>query len=207
MFTTEARSRKKVQCFKVQCSMAGSETLDIGHWKIWSLLFLGCLLVLLAGCLGNPYQFGNRSLFPAGIETVYVPVFASVSLRRDLGERLTEAVVKEIERRTPFKVVSDPNADSVLIGRIVGENKHLTFEALTGDPRESEIHLQVRISWTDQRGNPLRKCPPVAVPADCVNIDSATTLVPEVGQSVATAQQKSIQRLAEQIVSLMEAPW
>jgi len=31
--------------------------------------------------------------------------------------------------------------------------------------------------------------------------------VPEVGQSVETAQQEAIQRIATQIVSLMEKPW
>ena len=59
----------------------------------------GSLLVLLrfAGCAG--YQIGNQSLFPQEIHTVYVPVFKSNSFRRNLGERLTEAVVKEIEEK------------------------------------------------------------------------------------------------------------
>jgi hypothetical protein len=165
------------------------------------------LLLLLAGCLGNPYRFGNQSLYPTGIETVYVPVFESSSFRRDLGERLTEAVVKEIERRTPYKVVSNPGADTILRGRIINETKRVLVQTRTGDPRESEINLQVQVSWLDQRGNPLRNGPPIPMPADLVNIGAANKLVPEVGQSVATSQQQSINRLAEQIVSLMEAPW
>ncbi len=170
-------------------------------------ILLGLLLAPLAGCLGNPYRFGNQSLFPPGIETVYVPVFKSSSFRRDLGERLTEAVVKEIERRTPYKVVGNPHADTVLTGRIVGETKHLLVETLTGDPRDTEVHLQVEVSWTDLRGNPIRRCPPVPVPANCASFGGTSESVPEVGQSTATAQQQAIQRLAEQIVSLMEAPW
>ena len=82
----------------------------------------GFLLPLLfCGCAG--YQIGNQSLYPLEIHTVYVPMFQSNSFRRNLGERLTEAVVKEIEKRTPYKVVSDPNADSVLTGRIVAETR------------------------------------------------------------------------------------
>ena len=175
-----------------------------------SLLAVICGLVLLpalAGCMPHAYQFGNQSLFPPGIETVYVPVFESASFRRDLGERLTEAVVKEIERRTPYKVVSNPNADTILRGRIVGETKRLLVQTRPGDPRESEINLKVQVSWLDQRGNPLRNGPPIPLPADLVHFGVANDLVPEVGQSVATAQQKAINRLAEQIVSLMEAPW
>ena len=60
------------------------------------------LLAGLGGCAG--YQFGSQSLFNTpDIETVHVPVFQSSSFRRDLGEQLTEAVVKEIEKRTPVQ--------------------------------------------------------------------------------------------------------
>jgi hypothetical protein len=167
---------------------------------------LGSLL-LLTGCLGN-YQFGARTLFPEGIETVYVPVFDSVSYRRDLGEELTEAVVKEIERRSNFKVVSSPaTADTVLVGKIIGENKKLLFEIPTGDPREMEVNLAVQVSWTDQRGRPVRDIPTLPVPGAAVNVSASNNLVPEVGQSVTTAHQAAIQRLAAQIVSLMEKPW
>jgi len=42
--------------------------------------------------------------------------------------------------------------------------------------------------------------------ADCV-LDGAGDVVPEVGQSIATAQQEAISRVAQQIVGLMEKPW
>ena len=108
-----------------------------GGWR-WPRAAL--LLASLAGCLGN-YQFGARTLFPEGIETVYVPVFDSSSYRRELGEELTEAVIKEIEHRSYYKVVSSPSADTVLTGTITGETKHLLFETLTGDPREDGSEL------------------------------------------------------------------
>ena len=43
-------------------------------------------------------------------------MFQSDSYRRGLAEQLTEAVCKEIEKRTNYKVVNNPNADSVLSG-------------------------------------------------------------------------------------------
>ncbi len=161
----------------------------------------------MAGCLPARYQFGARTLFPEGYDTVYVPVFASNSYRRDLAEELTEAVIKEIERRTDYKVVSSPSADTVLTGTITSETKHLLFDTLNSDPREEEVNLQVKVSWVDRRKCPVRDIPPVPVPAAAVDIGAASSLVPEVGQSVATSHQRAIQRLAEQIVSLMEKPW
>jgi hypothetical protein len=166
------------------------------------------LLASLAGCLDlGKYQFGSRTFFPEGIETVYVPVFDSSSYRRELGEELTEEVVKEIERRSHYKVVSSPSADTVLIGKITSEGKHLLFETLQGDPRDMELNLQVRVSWVDRRGSPVREIPLVPVPQAAVDISAANNMVPEVGQSVATSHQRAIQRLAQQIVSLMEKPW
>ncbi|MBI3461837.1 MAG: hypothetical protein HY000_02090, partial [Planctomycetes bacterium] len=68
--------------------------------------------LLTLGCAG--YRIGSRSLYPPDICTVYVPVFESASFRRNLGERLTEAVCKQIEDATPYKLVNGPEADSIL---------------------------------------------------------------------------------------------
>lgn len=157
------------------------------------------------GCAG--YQIGNRGLFPADIQTVHVPMFESDSLRRHLGERLTEAVCKEIERRTPYKLANNDNADSVLTGRIVGDRKNVLVNTLSGDPRELQVGLQVQVTWVDRRGSLLRDEATIPLPPEVTDISASANLVPEVGQSVATAQQEAIRRIAQQIVNLMETPW
>ncbi len=163
------------------------------------------LLVSLTGCAA--YQIGNQSLYPQDIRTVYVPMFQSNSFRRNLGERLTEAVVKRIETVTPYKVVSDSTADSVLTGRLISENKQVLVPTLTGDAREVQVNMQVQVSWVDRRGQMLRDCPTIPLPDELVDIAGTGNLVPEVGQSIATAQQQAIDRLAVQIVGMMEKPW
>ncbi len=176
--------------------------------RLAAALAAALLPALLAGCLGlSNYQFGARTMFPPGVETVYVPVFECKSYRRELGVELTEAVIKEIERRTPFKVVPSTSADTILTGTITTETKHLLFESLTGDPREMEVSLAVKVSWTYQRGGEVQAIPPVPVPEAVVNVSAANGVVPEVGHSIATSHQAAIKRLAEQIVSLMEKPW
>lgn len=163
------------------------------------------MLLLLGGCAA--YQIGNQSLYPADIRTVYVPMFDSNSFRRGLGERLTEAVVKEIEAKTPYKVVADPNADSVLSGCIVAERKSVLVPSLSGDAREVQVGMSVAVSWIDRKGRMLREATNVPMPEEIVNVSGTGDIVPEVGQSVATAQQQAICRMAEQIVGLMEQPW
>ena len=162
------------------------------------------LVGLFAGCA--TYQIGNRSLYPQDVHTVYVPIFDSDSFRRNLGERLTEAVMKEIENKTPYKVVSTSNADSILSGRIVGETKRVVAENRYDDPRQLDVNLRIEVSWIDRSGGILYDgC--VTLPPELTTVSASATFLPEYGQSVATAHQQAIQRVSEQIVGMMEAPW
>jgi hypothetical protein len=165
----------------------------------------GGLLTAVSGCVG--YQVGNWTLYPNHIRTVYVPIFESSSFRRNLGERLTEAVIKEIEAKTPYKVVGTPNADSVLAGRIVGEGKRVVVENRFDEPRKEEVDLHVQVRWVDHRGSVIRQMDAIPLPPEFSMVGATAVVVPEVGQSIATAHQQAIQRLAEQIVGMMETPW
>jgi hypothetical protein len=168
-------------------------------------LTLAILAISSYGCAA--YHLGNQSLYPSEVHTVYVPLVESNSLRRDLGERLTEAIVKEIEQTTPYKVVSSGRADSVLTARLVSEGKRVLVPSLTGNAEEIQASMNVQVSWVDRHGRQLRDNKIVPLPSEITNVTGTSNLVPEVGQSVATAQQEAICRVAQQIVGLMEKPW
>jgi hypothetical protein len=157
------------------------------------------------GCA--PYRIGTDSLYSCNIRTVYVPVFESNSFRRGLGERLTEAVQKEIERRTPYKVVGSPNADSILTGRILTEAKGVSVEVATDEPRELQYYFTLQLDWKDKDGVELQPMQPIPVPSSLVTVFNNNAFYPELGQSITTAQQETIDQLARQIVGFMEAPW
>jgi hypothetical protein len=161
--------------------------------------------LILTGCMG--YQVGAGSLYAPDITTVYVPMIDSDSYRRDLGERLTEAVVKEIELKTPYKVVSTPDADSILSARLITDTRRTLIENAFDDPRLSETELRAEVTWLNRRRLPIVPMQAVPIPPQLVEISQTSTLIPESGQSVATSQQQAIERLAQQIVSTMEAPW
>lgn len=167
-----------------------------------------CLMALAGGCAG--YRFGNNTLYAPNVRTVYVPLIQSDSFRTtpsiDLGERLTEAVCKEIEKRTPFKVVGDPAADSVLTARIVADTKRMVVESPTDQSRMVEMNFQVLVTWAD-RGGSVLATGGVPLPAASVDVGQPAMLVPEFGRSVASTQQEMIQKMAQQIVGLMEEPW
>jgi len=169
-------------------------------------LLLSCLLFLqAAGCAS--YRMGSASLYAPDVTTVYVPMIESDSYRRDLGERLTETVVKEIELKTPFKVVGTPDADSILSARLLGDTKRVIIENRNDDPRSVEIGRAVEVTWLNRRREPIRMSRTIELPPELMSIGQTATLIPEVGQSTVTAGQQAIERLAQQIVSTMEEPW
>ena len=174
------------------------------------LVFNIAVIVLLAsmgGCAS--YQVGNQTLYPSHIKTVHVPVFESLSFRRNLGEQLSEAVVKEIETKTPYKVVgSAADADSVLTCNIINDTKNMIVQDWYNDPRQMQMVMQVQVTWVDRKGNVLRESEPIVIsPATSTQVTATSILTAETGQSVATAQQEAIARAAEQIVGMMETPW
>jgi hypothetical protein len=161
--------------------------------------------VCSAGCAA--YQFGADAIFPSNIRTVYLPVVRNNTYRLDMGVRLTEALVREIERRTPYKVTGDPNADTTLTCTIIGESKVVLTEKDTDDPRALDANIAVKAKWTGRNGQLLMNNRLVPAEDPEIYFDQNARFVPEAGQSIATADQRVIENLAERIVSQMEMRW
>lgn len=173
------------------------------RWAIFGMCCAGLLVVLqTVGCAG--YQVGSQSLFSPQFRTVHVSQFQSDTLRRGLGEWLTEAVVKEIEAQTPYKVVSQASADTMLSGRIISANKRVLAETINDDPRNLEFELYVEVRWIDRNGNLLMQQAPIPIPRSAVAISESGSFIPEAGQSRTSVQLRDIRRLAKQIVGQME---
>ncbi len=171
-----------------------------------SRFFLLVLIALIApGCAG--YQLGSRSLYRPDIRTIHVPVVESDSYRRYLGERLTEALVKQIELNSPYKVVGAAEADSILTCRIVSESKRVLSEDRFDQARDVEADFFVQVSWVDRRGDLIMSHNDVPVQPLLLNISQTANFVPEGGQSLATAHKEAIDRLADQIRGQMELAW
>jgi len=156
------------------------------------------------------------------IRTVYVPIFKNTTFTRGLEFDLTRAVVREIEAKTPYKVAAcREQADSELIGTITARNKLLINYNQLGEVREVQNTVTVELVWRDLRpghaGEILSK--PAAGPSGdplvvkegqntpTFVVQSQANFIPEIGQSAATGLQENVNRLAVQIVSMMEKPW
>jgi hypothetical protein len=167
---------------------------------------LSLVSLMASGCAG--WRIGQQTLYRPDIRTVYVPPVESGSFRRNLGERLTEALVREIELKSTYKVAADPDADSILRCSIITESKRVITETKFDDPRDLDLNFFVQVSWTDRGGDLIQGgSRNVPLPPVVVNVGESANFVPEGGQSLATAQQEAFERIAQQIVGMMEMPW
>jgi len=166
---------------------------------------IGLIACFQVGCAA--YRFGSASMFRPGIRTVHVPVVRNDTFRHDLGVRLSEALVKEIESRTPYKVTGDPSADSTLTCRVVNQTKVVLSEANTDDPRALDAAISVRANWTSRGGELLMQNSVIPIDDLAITFAQDSRFVPEAGQSIDTATQKAIDQLASRIVSQMEIRW
>ena len=166
-------------------------------FKTFALLISLAILPTL-GCAG--YHLGNQYLYNSSIRTVNVMMFESDSDRRFLGQRLTEAVVKEIELNTPLTITDPQIADSFVRGRLVRDTKNVVGENINDEPRTLSVRWLVEVDWVDRAGVPLMQ-------KQTVRINRDAEFVPEGGQSLSTAQQRIIEQVARDVISQMQLPW
>ena len=168
--------------------------------------------------------YTTRPPYDIGIRTVRVPIFKNVTMHRGIEFDITEAVIREIEAKTPFKVVQGcVDADTELIGTVVGVNKGVVNLNQLGETRAAETTLSVELVWRDLRpgrggdvlsqplpGRPGDPLPPpvIRAPAPPVLVQAISDdFIPELGSSITTARKQMVDRLAIKIVSMMEKPW
>jgi hypothetical protein len=172
-------------------------------------IVLGLIVLAMAasstGCAS--YQFGNRCLYRPDIRTVHVPIVQSDSFRRNLGERLTEQICKQVELKTPYKLTDADSADSILTARIVSESKRVLATNGLDEARDIETDFFVQVRWVDRRGDLIMSHTDVPVQPLLINVSQATNFVPEGGQSLVTSHEEALLRLADQIVGQLEMPW
>lgn len=163
-------------------------------------LRLGVLAALSLALVSCGYS--HKELFPTEYQSVSLPIFENRTFFRGIENDLTEALVKEIELRTPYKVVSAGSAGTALEGTVTRVDQDMLSRRRRGGvPQELEITIAVDFTWKDLRtGQVIR---------ERRNFESVARYVPTspVGQPYEIAQHLAVERLAEDIVSTMQADW
>lgn len=161
------------------------------------LRLIALSLAAEAGC-----GYSVRAPYDTSIRTVYVPLFRSLTFRREIQLQLTELVQKEIEKRTPYKVVGTlEEGDTILEGTINFADKNTVVENPFNLPRQLSVTIQASVNWVHNPPLDYEKARQPTVVAETVNFE------PEIGESAMVAYYRANQNLATQIVDMMEVAW
>lgn len=116
-------------------------------------VLVALLFTLLGGCASDPtagYAFGQT--FRSDVTSVAIPIFENESFERNVEFELTDALVKEIESRTPYKVMTATRADTILIGRISKVQRDVISRSPTSGLNEEVVYrVYVDFEWSDLR--------------------------------------------------------
>ena len=117
-----------------------------------SLLMLA-LSMALAACSSDPTKgYSFESAHDTTIRTVAVPIFSNDTFHHGVELTLTEDIIKQIQRQTPWRVTSSENADAVLTGSIKGVNlRSLSTRTGSGFVQEMAVQITVDFEFVDNR--------------------------------------------------------
>lgn len=101
------------------------------------------------------HEVGHSNALPPTIHTIAIPAFASRSQTFRIEQLLTDAVVREFNSRTQFKVIHDTHqdADAVLKGTVLSATAApLAYDAQTGRAVSALVTVSVQVTLTDSNG-------------------------------------------------------
>lgn len=234
-----------------------------------ALLALASCALLGSGCAWDGHfevlGYSTKPNYDTRFQTIRIPVcknrtYWTVTPVPGMEMDLTRALIREVQTKTPYRVVQE-NADTELLCTIVGFQKNLLNYTQFNTVREAETVLTVEVIWRDLRtGEILLKrarrpgelvdpempqallatadsllppgSKPPAIPAvptlpgagpvgegdeilDPITRKAAKPILlrstahfrPELGESITTALQKNMDRMAVLVVSAMEPGW
>jgi len=161
-----------------------------------------CIAVCM-GCESDPtVGYSSSSLYPQQYQSVAVPIFQNTTMTRDMEFMLTDALVKEIQVRSPYRVVDKQVADTLLTGTITSVDlRTLSQSQTTGLDNEVLVRVVVDFEWLNQRsGNRI---------VGRRNFSSSAVFIPSRPSSepIEMGQFAVVQQLASDIVDQMQASW
>ena len=167
------------------------------------LLLVSIGILLLCNCVNNPSKgYSSKSLYSTQFQSVAVPIFENRTMSRNMEFMLTDAVIKQIQSRTPYRIMDETYADTLLIGTIRDVKLRLLNQSrTTGLDNEMLMQVTIDFEWLnlDTGGRIVSK---QNFACDALFIPSRPSSEPlEMGQFAV------VQQLAGDIVDQMQAAW
>ncbi len=161
------------------------------------------MLAVVAGCSDNPQDgYSFATTHRTDVTSIAVPMFGNNTQTYGLEQELTAAVVSELRRTTPYKILDVDAAQTQLTGTITDSKlRKLSTARDTGLSETLAVELTVEFSWKNTRTG--------KVLVARRNFVSSESFTPSrgVGERIEVGQNASISKLARDIVAEMRSGW
>ena len=170
-----------------------------------SRLVVACLLAgaVPCACSSDPTQgYSFHSSHDKGISSVNVVMFQNPTYYRGVEVELTDAIIKQIQAATPWKVTSASDAQTSLTGKITDVRMNrLSTSGKTGYIQELDYQVTIEFTWKDNRTGKIL--------VSKRNFAASDTFAPAqpVGERIESGEHGAVQRLAQDLVSAMRSNW
>lgn len=167
------------------------------------MIVTAAVMLAIPGCATDPTEgYASMTVFRDDVRTVAVPIFENHTFVRNVEFDLTDALIKEIESRTPYKVVDRARADTILIGHVRQvELDQLSKSRLTGLSEEVILSVTIDFRWQHQQSGKLL--------LERQEYAGQGLFVPSrpTGEPIELGRFAAVQQLARDIVNEMQSPW
>jgi hypothetical protein len=161
-------------------------------------------LLLLTGCASDPTQgYSFTSSHDSTVRTVAVPIFANPTYEHGLEVELTDAIIKEIQAKTPWRVVPEGSGANTTLSGTLSDSRlrRLSTGPFTGMSQELSVELTVDFDWKDSRSG--------KVLVARRNFVASEAFVPAspANERLEKGQHAAVQRMARDIVAELRSNW
>lgn len=145
------------------------------------------------------------------VQVVAVPIFENKTLRRGYEYQLTSHLRRRILEMTPLQLGREGSAQAVLEGTIVAVSQGLVVPSVdTQPPLEGVVSVTVSVRLVDRKTRKVLAGADAdgdGVPDGPATLTESETYVSAFDQTVDTAADRAMKKLAERIVDLIENGW
>lgn len=159
-------------------------------------------LVVLSSCASDPSRgYSLASTIPGSGQSIAIDIFDNYTFSKGVEVELTEAIIKELQRKTPLRVTRG-QADTSLTGVVRAvDMKQVARDSTTGLVDQIAVKITVDFEWKDNRTG--------TVLVGRRGFSAVETFVSGMGSNepVELGRRGASQRLASDLVGELRSAW
>lgn len=165
-----------------------------------SAFAVAALVLVLAGCSSDPTRgYGFSSSYDRSVHTIAVAVFENETFHPGVETDLASALIRRVQRDTPWRVTRSGTAETTLRGVIRQvEIRRLTQDTDGGITQQAAVRIVADFEWRSGTGRVL---------ARRTGVSATESFVPAAGEPLELGLTAAAEELAGVILEAMRSGW